>query len=141
MPLNLLLTRLYRTLKNNKTFLVYFPLIIYWLIIFTLTTVPTEAPQLFDFQDKVEHFIAYFVLGSLLTLALHFQKKNPSITKRTFLIALILIFIYGAIDEIHQYFIPGRDCDFFDWLADILGGSAGVVIISRFVNKFKDSGA
>lgn len=141
MPLNLLLTRLYRTLKSNKVLLVYLPLIIYWLIIFTLTTVPTEAPQLFEFQDKVEHFLAYFVLGSLLTLALHFQNKIPLFVRRTFIIALILIFIYGALDEIHQYFIPGRDCDFFDWLADIFGGSAGVAFITGFVNKYKDFGA
>jgi VanZ family protein len=141
MPLNLLLTRLYRTLKSKKVLLVYLPLIIYWLIIFTLTTVPTEAPQLFDFQDKVEHFLAYFVLGSLLTLTLHFQNKISIFVRRTFIIALILIFFYGALDEIHQYFIPGRDCDFFDWLADIFGGSVGVAFITKFVKKYKDISA
>lgn len=33
---------------------------------------------------------------------------------------------FGACDEIHQSFVPGRSCDAADWLADALGAAAAV---------------
>jgi len=43
--------------------------------------------------------------------------------------------IYAASDEIHQYFVPGRSCDFLDWLADILGLALGITIIYIMARK------
>ena len=33
---------------------------------------------------------------------------------------------YAASDEIHQLFVPGRQADVSDWLADIIGLAAGL---------------
>ena len=40
--------------------------------------------------------------------------------------ALLAASAYGATDEFHQLFVPGRSCDVFDWLADTTGAALAV---------------
>jgi VanZ family protein len=44
-------------------------------------------------------------------------------------LALSVVFIYGASDEIHQAFVPSRTAQFSDVLVDTLGGAAGLVAL------------
>ncbi len=74
-------------------------------------------------SDKVFHAGAYAVLGALLTLG----------TGRPWLGALLAT-LYGATDEFHQYFVPGRAADVLDLVADGVGatlGAAAVAFLSR----------
>ncbi|MCX7797492.1 MAG: VanZ family protein [Melioribacter sp.] len=99
-----------------------------------MTTIPQDKlPHFFDYQDKVEHFFAYLILAFFLMLSLHFQKKNMHISKKSFLFTIIFLLIYATIDELHQIYVPGRYCDFIDWLADMSGGIFGVVLSYYFV--------
>jgi VanZ family protein len=41
------------------------------------------------------------------------------------------IFI-GLTDELHQKFVPGRQCDWKDWIADIIGILTGLIIYLVF---------
>ena len=41
--------------------------------------------------------------------------------------AIVATSLYGATDEWHQSFVPMRDSDVRDWVADTLGGTAGAV--------------
>jgi VanZ family protein len=43
----------------------------------------------------------------------------------TFILTACIAAVYGIVDEIHQYFVPGRDCSPWDWVADALGAAAG----------------
>ena len=36
--------------------------------------------------------------------------------------------LYGASDEWHQYFVPGRSCEFGDWIADTAGGALAIAL-------------
>ena len=140
MQSNSFLIRLYKYFGNHTISLIYVPLIVYWITLFILTTIPAdEVPQLFENQDKYEHFIAYCGLAILLSLALYFQKKSVLISSKAFLFALLFILTYGAVDELHQLFVPGRYCDFYDWLADSSGGILGIGIIYLFVRKMSKS--
>jgi len=137
MQSNSFLTRLYKYFGSHTISLIYIPLIVYWITLFILTTIPADAvPQLFENQDKYEHFIAYCVLAIFLSLALYFQKKSILISSKAFLFALLFILAYGAVDELHQLFVPGRYCDFYDWLADSSGGIFGIGIVLLFVKKY-----
>ena len=128
--------RLYKRLKEKKILFVYFPLVVYWLLIFVLTTIPTDiVPQVFKAQDKVEHLLAYFVLAFFLSLTISLQTKNVNLSKHLIIVTLCLIMLYGAIDELHQIFIPGRVADITDWLADSLGGLLGILAVSFFIKK------
>ena len=48
------------------------------------------------------------------------------VTARVALGALIITIGYGAFDEIHQWFVPGRWAELADWYADSIGAFAGV---------------
>ena len=136
MQSNLFLIRLYKYLGKHTTAVIYRPLIVYWITLFILTTIPADnVPQLFENQDKYEHFIAYCGLAILLSLALYFQKRSIIISSKAFLFALLFILAYAAVDELHQLFVPGRYCDFYDWLADSFGGILGIGIVLLFVKK------
>jgi VanZ family protein len=136
MQSNSLSVRLYNLLKEKKIVLVYIPLAIYWIILFIATTIPTDAvPQFFNAQDKLEHFSAYGILAVLLYLTLHMQRKNKIMNEYAFLFSLFFLALYGAIDEVHQYFIPGRYCDFLDWTADVSGGLIGFAMVGFLLSR------
>jgi VanZ family protein len=37
--------------------------------------------------------------------------------------AALISALYGASDEIHQYFVPERSSEFLDWAADAIGAA------------------
>jgi VanZ family protein len=90
-------------------------------IIFALSSQPTLPVSLGNGRDKIAHFTAYAVLGLLIARAL------PPRGRLVWL-AILLGSLYGASDEFHQHFVPGRSVDVFDWVADSLGAAAGTFI-------------
>jgi len=71
--------------------------------------------------DKFLHCLAYAVLG----LAFLFALPPPWRQRHPFLAAssvVLFCLVYGATDEFHQSFIPGRDCSGADLVADGVGG-------------------
>ena len=128
---------MFEFLEQRKIWLVYVPLVLYWIILFTATTLP--GPQLPDIHigDKIEHFSAFFILSIFLNLTLIFQRKSYLLFKFATLVTVIICLSYGAIDELHQMFIPGRTADIRDWLADSTGVILGVLILNFAKNLFK----
>jgi uncharacterized protein YfiM (DUF2279 family) len=72
--------------------------------------------------DKVAHFGAYAVLAALILRA----TRTPH-EWRTALVVLVVVSLFGAVDEWHQSFIPRRSMSFADWIADTLGAVCGVL--------------
>jgi VanZ family protein len=48
---------------------------------------------------------------------------------------MVFCSLYGASDEWHQSFVPGRMVEVADWLADSIGGVIGAVVAARFFNR------
>jgi VanZ family protein len=69
------------------------------------------------------------VLTILLTLTLLVQEKSRFLNKYAFIISVVIAALYGILDELHQSLIPGRNCEFMDWVADLGGALTGSVII------------
>ncbi len=129
-----LLSRLYKKIESRPILFLYSPLALYWLALFIGTTLPTDKiPQLFKVQDKFEHFFGYFGLAVLVHLWLHFQNRWSFLREKAYLFSFLIITCYAALDEIHQLFIPGRDCDILDWTADSIGGLIGATLIFLFI--------
>ena len=124
-------------IAKNKGKLLYIPLSIYWLILLVLTTLPGRDLPKTGINDKIEHLSAYFLLGILLSLALLFQNKFLKIKKYFTLFTGLFIGLYAALDEIHQLFVPGRDCDILDWTADMIGASIGILLIIFLIRIFQ----
>ncbi len=74
----------------------------------------------FDFLriDKIGHFAVYGLLGTLLC------RLGKSWQGAWW--AVVATSAFGASDEWHQSFVPGRGVEFLDWVADTLGALLAV---------------
>jgi hypothetical protein len=102
-------------------------------LIFILSHQPTIAPGvlLFAHADKLAHGLAFAILSGLTARAVRAAGWG---TLRILLAAATVASLYGAMDEWHQSFVPGRDPDPWDWVADTAGaivGAAAVVGLPR----------
>lgn len=118
-------------MARNRLYLV---LLLLWVsFTFFLTSLPkAEMPVQFRFADKVAHLAIYSVMGVLCGL---WRRSSGGSGRRAVLEALLFIAAAGAVDEIHQYWIPGRSTEMGDWIADLLGGGAGgafSIVLPRF---------
>ena len=84
---------------------------------------PYEFPE----SDKVAHMLVYAPLGFLMVYAL---SRSTSSAKLIFFGAF-LAFLYGLTDEIHQYFVPGRDASALDAMADGTGAMIGSFMYTK----------
>ena len=88
--------------------------------------------------DKLQHLLAYGALGLAAGLW-----ASPVFWKRRPVLTLLLVTLtgsaYGAIDEFHQYFVPGRDCNVWDWIADTLGAFLGALAMMQYMRFFKSA--
>jgi VanZ family protein len=92
-----------------------------------LTSVPGSAiPRPLIPYDKVVHFTAYGLFAVLLTRAI-FQ---VGALWRSVLFTLVIAAAFGAADEWHQRFVPGRRTDLADWRADFIGAAGGALLFT-----------
>jgi VanZ family protein len=110
----------------KRTFNRWLPAIAWAALIFFLSSRHTlpEPPGPLGW-DKLQHTLGYAAGGFLLARA-------AGVRGRGLVIAIALGLLYGASDEVHQAFVPGRNSDVHDWLADALGVVAGA-FIQRFI--------
>lgn len=109
------------------------PAIAWCLFIFTVSSIPSSRiPALIEYTDKLVHAGVFGMLCWLLHVAFYFQ-PNDSIRKWSKVIALVATMLYGAVDEYHQMFTPGRSTELLDFMADTTGG-----IIYLLLNYYFD---
>jgi VanZ family protein len=102
------------------------PLLWAGVIIFA-TSMPSQlVPQQVSSFDKTAHFSMYAVLAGLLTRYL----TEATTQWRAVIMAIALTMAFGALDEWHQQFIPGRSTELADWRADSLGATTGALIVA-----------
>jgi VanZ family protein len=73
--------------------------------------------------DKILHAGAYAVMSALVTWAMARGRLREA-TGRALLAGVLVAVAYGATDEWHQAFVPGRHADVFDLIADAAGALA-----------------
>ena len=112
--------------KLRNFFICWLPLVIYCLAIYIQSGQPgpEHIPDV-RFLDKFLHFGAYGLLGILFFRA---YETLPLKANKTLLILLSIgsATLYGISDEIHQYFVPFRNADIMDVVANTLGSICGV---------------
>lgn len=74
---------------------------------------------------KMAHFGLFAIAGIVAYLATGSLKKS-----------IVIVFLMGSIDEMHQYFIPGRGAEVGDVVIDTVGGAVGSVFV-KAVLKLK----
>ena len=120
---------------NNKW--LNWTLAIGWMIfIFYLSSVSRFPVQ---FQDPFSTYISYgahvFLYMSLTFLFLRAAHVSGMPLKKVLIIGFLIAIIYGATDEVHQYFVPYRQMDIKDWLVD---GASALVVVYLY-NRFHKS--
>jgi len=127
---------------NLKRFVLYWlPLILYCLFIYIQSDYPSpEQIPSFPLVDKVLHFIAYGLMGILFYRAYQTLRIKDNI-QLLMLLSVVSASLYGISDEIHQSFVPFRDAEVADIIADIIGAFSGVYLYRLMVvSRERESG-
>ena len=92
---------------------------IYMGLIFYLSSYPMEMKvPTFSGWDKVVHAVVYGILAAMVYLGLQeMEVGGPYLI----LVAFGISFFYGIFNEIHQYFVPWREADVLDVMANGIG--------------------
>ncbi len=99
-------------------------LAVYWLAMFAGTHYPKPEQISPNVSDKLLHFGAYAGLTLLLVFVVVVRRP---LRWRDGVWMSLLLAVYGALDELLQ--IPvGRHCDIQDWIADMGGVGAALVL-------------
>lgn len=105
------------------------PVIIVMALIFSASSISDPGAPPGGMSDKAAHFLAYAALGAALIRALA-GGRTAGMTVRRIGLATLLGTLYGASDEVHQMFVPGRTPDVMDLVADAWGAAAGAVLVA-----------
>ena len=103
-------------------------------LLFYLSHQPSlPTPSLFSGQDKIVHVLAYgglavMLLGSCSLRAGHYSWRQIGAS-------VVIASLYGASDELHQSFVPGRSPEIGDWVADTLGALIAVLLVAWLVRN------
>jgi VanZ family protein len=100
---------------------------------------PALAELGFDIWDKASHFAVYLPIGVSLWLLV---RDVPRLSRPLAMLGLSLGCgaLLGALDELHQSFVPGRFCAVSDVVADLLGVGAGAMAargVGLLVNQWR----
>ena len=103
------------------------PLLIYLAVIVFLShqeasSLPSGLPH-----DKILHTVEYIPVGVLL-LRWWVVGRGAAFSWPAVAVVVVSGIVFAVSDELHQSFVPGRQCDVFDVVADTGGVAAGVLL-------------
>lgn len=110
---------------------------LYWIVLFAATHWPNpwpggEGPK---YPDKLVHGTAYFGLTVLLTATLGIRVGGAW---GRWAICYLIVAAYGLADEFTQPWV-GRDFDWHDWRADLIGAALGVLLVAAWPRRRRAS--
>lgn len=98
--------------------------------IFLLSALPHPEEKLPSFlgeiSDKVLHLAEYGILGLLCYRAFR-RAAGEWGARHALWLAIVMATAYGLSDELHQVFVPPREADPWDLMADAAGAVIGAV--------------
>ncbi len=97
-------------------------------IVFASGNVPAQVPGSFVGLDKLAHFGVFGLLATLLLRTGILWRRSGW---RGWL-AVGIVSVFGATDEWHQSFTPGRSVEYADWIADTAGAALAVALYLRW---------
>ena len=114
------------SIKVKQFALYWLPLILYCLFIYIQSANPSpdQVPSI-PFIDKMLHFTAYGLMGILFYRAYQTLRIKNNI-QLLMVLSAVSASLYGISDEIHQSFVPFRQAEVADVIADTIGAFSGV---------------
>lgn len=87
------------------------------ILVLTSVPLPGAAPGAPGGADKAAHLFLYGVLGWQVMRGA--QRAGGS--RRNVLVAVAAAMLFAALDEWHQGWLPRREPEMMDWVADVVG--------------------
>jgi VanZ family protein len=111
-------------------FVLWAPVAAYMGLIFALSSI-ASTPSLAGGSDKGVHALLYAGLCALLVRAFAGGWRRR-VTRGAAMLSIVVAALYGVSDEIHQSFVPPRQADVRDVVADAIGAlSVAVILYAR----------
>lgn len=108
----------------------FLPAVAYYGFIFFLSSrssFPVESP--FSGFDKLAHVGIFGLFGTILAWSL--ADRRDGLGTMRMALAFLIGAAGGALDEVHQIFVPGRSAEVWDAVADAAGVAAGLFLFNR----------
>ncbi|HKB67410.1 MAG TPA: VanZ family protein [Pyrinomonadaceae bacterium] len=86
---------------------------------------------------KAGHFTEYAVLAFLARRAF-ITSSRAFLQRYWFQLGLLLVVIYGLLDEFHQSFVPSRTASIYDSIIDVAGGFTVLLIFSLYGKNHRE---
>ena len=106
------------------------PALAWMALIYALSDRPglriSEDPGVDEPLRSLAHVLVYAVLAVLLLVALG-GPADGGRGRRGAWLAFLLAVAWGALDEVHQAFVPDRSAGLGDWALDAVGAALGLV--------------
>jgi len=114
----------------------WFPFVLWSFIIFSFSSFPTAKTSQIYWQDFVIKKLAHITEYAIFTVLLYRALINSNVNKKkAAILSIILAVLYGASDEFHQSFTPGREPRIRDVLFDAFGSILSVYYIWNCLSK------
>lgn len=121
---------------NLKLVKFWLPPIVWAGVIFLFSSIPVIPTSEIYWKDfiikKTAHVVEYGIFAALLYRAF---KEGRVPIRNAGLYAILIAVIYGATDEIHQSFTPGREPRARDVVFDTIGAIIAIYGIWNFLPK------
>lgn len=85
--------------------------------------------------DKVIHMGVFGLLTALCYISLVHLRRENIFSDSPLKWSLVFGILYGAFDEIHQYYVPNRSAEVQDWAADVIGVILAVLLIHYYLKN------
>lgn len=114
------------------------PVWLYAALIFGGSSISTPpeaiASVLKEISDKLLHLCEYGLLG-ILTYRACRHAAGPWVSRHAVVVAVAGCALYGFTDEVHQLYVPFREGDALDLVADTAGATLGALGWRRLEQK------
>jgi VanZ family protein len=100
---------------------------------------PPRVEEIHYLFRKICHLTEYAVLAVLCWRAIRQPQRHDPRPWRwpEAGLALAIVWLYAASDELHQVFVPSRTGQFSDVIVDVSGGAIGLALLWVAGKKFK----
>ena len=112
-----------------------FPVFFYCLLIFIQSSYPSpeQIPD-WSYFYKLLHVVCYAFLCVVFLRAFLTTRIKQNV-RLVITFSILCSSLYGISDELHQHFVPFRNADLMDALADIIGSVWGVYVYRLLIIK------
>ena len=89
-----------------------------------LSMIPRVGPSSETAEHKIGHIAVFATLAATLMWAL--RRGHAWRPSKSLMLAFLITAVYGASDEWHQKYVPGRSCEFSDVVLDTVAGAVAL---------------